>query len=244
MWNRLEACARKQKKTETSPKGLSASFVVLRANHLQRTISWKKLVKWRDFSQVANYGLGGQYSLHWDSFGLQPSMPREQEQIQYNTISDGDRLGTFMAYLEDVRLAGGTAFPMLQKYIAASKNTAIFWLNLDADGLRLPTTLHGGCPVLVGSKWITNKWIRYYDQGLKYPCGLFPRSPLDMYSLFQSQTLSKSIFQNRLEWMQINYWNKYLMLYSFTMASDSDEFCNFDWFQRILNSQRFSRRSS
>ena len=27
------------------------------------------------------------------------------------------------------------------------------------SGLLNPETLHGGCPVVVGSKWITNKWV-------------------------------------------------------------------------------------
>ena len=32
-------------------------------------------------------------------------------------------------------------------------------VNLKTSGLKDPLTAHGGCPVLVGSKWITNKWV-------------------------------------------------------------------------------------
>ena len=32
-------------------------------------------------------------------------------------------------------------------------------MNLRTSGLKDPITAHGGCPVLVGSKWITNKWV-------------------------------------------------------------------------------------
>ena len=32
-------------------------------------------------------------------------------------------------------------------------------VNLKTSGLKDPVTAHGGCPVLVGSKWITNKWV-------------------------------------------------------------------------------------
>ena len=32
-----------------------------------------------------------------------------------------------------------------------------------------PFTVHGGCPVLVGSKWITNKWVRWKAQELSLP---------------------------------------------------------------------------
>ena len=33
-------------------------------------------------------------------------------------------------------------------------------------------TFHGGCPVLAGSKWITNKWIRQFGQYRNFPCAL------------------------------------------------------------------------
>ena len=33
-------------------------------------------------------------------------------------------------------------------------------------------TFHGGCPVLAGSKWITNKWIRQFSQVWNFPCSL------------------------------------------------------------------------
>ena len=46
--------------------------------------------------------------------------------------------------------------------------------------------MHGGCPVLVGSKWITNKWIHSHDQFLKYPCSLNPtNSKLEVHSLHE-----------------------------------------------------------
>ena len=34
----------------------------------------------------------------------------------------------------------------------------------------MPHTYHGGCPVLAGSKWITNKWIRSWSQFKHFPC--------------------------------------------------------------------------
>ena len=41
------------------------------------------------------------------------------------------------------------------------------------NGILDIQTLHGGCPVLVGSKWITNKWIRWKHQQFKFPCPRF-----------------------------------------------------------------------
>ena len=45
----------------------------------------------------------------------------------------------------------------------------------------------GGCPVLVGSKWITNKWIHSNDQFLKFPCGLDFHDVFDTFNLWRRQ---------------------------------------------------------
>jgi hypothetical protein len=39
-----------------------------------------------------------------------------------------------------------------------------FRLNLLPAGDIDRLSAHGGCPVLVGSKWITNKWVAAFDQ--------------------------------------------------------------------------------
>ena len=132
--------------------------------------------------QVANYGLGGQYATHFDpvNFWRLPQNIKPESHFYYK--SKGDRLATFMGYLSDVELGGGTVFPLLGLRSQAVRGDAIFWLNLHSDGSTDPLTLHGGCPVLVGSKWITNKWIAHHDQGLlSYPCGL---RPLERYPAF------------------------------------------------------------
>ena len=48
-------------------------------------------------------------------------------------------------------------------------------MNLNWTSFKRPIiccryTYHGGCPVLAGSKWITNKWIRSRAQFQLYPC--------------------------------------------------------------------------
>ena len=118
-----------------------------------------------EYFQVANYGVGGHYGIHWDAFNLHKT---DQGQEM------GDRIATLMAYLSDVQVGGNTVFPMLGLSVRPEKGSDLFWVNLKPLGHSEPLSLHGGCPVVVGSKWISNKWIKYYDQVLAFPCGLDP----------------------------------------------------------------------
>ena len=69
--------------------------------------------------------------------------------------------------------------------------TAIFWVNIVPEGPRSRVTKHGGCPVAVGSKWITNKWISSNDQFDVYPCPL--EKGAEHYGLFEKwRTWQKS----------------------------------------------------
>ena len=115
--------------------------------------------------QIANYGLGGQYSQHLDPHGHWEG--KSTHPIHSMT---GDRLSTIMVYLTDVKAGGATAFPNTGNRIPASRGDAAFWINMKTSGMVDKLTHHGGCPVLVGSKWITNKWVGYLEQFTKWKC--------------------------------------------------------------------------
>jgi len=119
--------------------------------------------------QVANYGIGGQYTKHWDAAG-------EGVDVNDGFDGQGSRIQTFMAYLSDVEAGGATSFPMLGMSVWPKKGDAITWYNLHRNGQQDKLMAHGGCPVIKGSKWITNKWIRWYHQALTYPCDVNPTS--------------------------------------------------------------------
>uniref|UniRef100_A0A665VEL9 procollagen-proline 4-dioxygenase n=1 Tax=Echeneis naucrates TaxID=173247 RepID=A0A665VEL9_ECHNA len=113
--------------------------------------------------QVANYGVGGQYEPHFD-FSRRP--------FDSNLKVDGNRLATFLNYMSDVEAGGATVFPDFGAAIWPRKGTAVFWYNLFKSGEGDYRTRHAACPVLVGSKWVSNKWIHERGQEFRRPCGL------------------------------------------------------------------------
>ena len=107
--------------------------------------------------QVSNYGLGGHYVEHSDV--LPPK-----------NLTNGNRLATFLIYLTDVNFGGNTVFVHPEISIAAVKGSAVFWFNVDQRGKLDWRTVHGGCPVVIGDKWIATKWIRERGQEFIKKC--------------------------------------------------------------------------
>ena len=68
---------------------------------------------------------------------------------------NGDRIGTFMFYLSDVEVGGGTGFPVAGEAARPIAGSAAFWHNLKKNRDADYRTWHGGCPVAFGVKWGT-----------------------------------------------------------------------------------------
>ncbi|XP_060942029.1 prolyl 4-hydroxylase subunit alpha-2-like isoform X1 [Limanda limanda] len=115
--------------------------------------------------QVANYGVGGQYEPHYD-------FSRKDEPDAFKRLGTGNRVATFLNYMSDVEAGGATVFPDFGAAIVPRKGTAVFWYNLFKSGEGDYRTRHAACPVLVGSKWVSNKWIHERGQEFRRPCGL------------------------------------------------------------------------
>ena len=75
-----------------------------------------------------------------------------------------------MGYLSDVPAGGYTAFPFIGTFVKPKKQSMVIWWNMDKSGGYDILTKHGGCPVMVGNKWILNKWVRAYPQMFRRPC--------------------------------------------------------------------------
>lgn len=115
--------------------------------------------------QVANYGIGGQYEPHFD-------FARKEEKEAFKSLGTGNRIATFLAYMTDVEAGGATVFPYLGLKLYPKKGAAAFWYNLYRNGDGIYNTRHAACPVLVGVKWVSNKWIHERGQEFRRPCSL------------------------------------------------------------------------
>ncbi|EDV53054.1 prolyl 4-hydroxylase subunit alpha-2 [Drosophila erecta] len=134
-------------------------------------------MKYAEDHQFANYGIGGHYGQHMDWF--------YQTTFDAGLVSSpemGNRIATVLFYLSDVSQGGGTAFPQLRTLLKPKKYAAAFWHNLHASGVGDVRTQHGACPIIAGSKWVQNRWIREFDQSDRRPCELWDDS-LASYAL-------------------------------------------------------------
>lgn len=74
-------------------------------------------------------------------------------------LSSGQRVKTFMIYLNEDVEGGGTHFKRLDKTFYPKTGTALIWDNV-IDGKNNPDSLHEGQPVDSGSKYIITSWWR------------------------------------------------------------------------------------
>ncbi|XP_017076371.2 prolyl 4-hydroxylase subunit alpha-1 [Drosophila eugracilis] len=115
--------------------------------------------------QVVNYGIGGHYEPHFD-------FARKEEQRAFEGLNLGNRIATVLFYMSDVEQGGATVFTSLHTALFPKKGTAAFWMNLHKDGEGDVRTRHAACPVLTGTKWVSNKWIHERGQEFRRPCSL------------------------------------------------------------------------
>ncbi|XP_050832455.1 prolyl 4-hydroxylase subunit alpha-1 isoform X4 [Serinus canaria] len=139
--------------------------------------------------QVANYGVGGQYEPHFD-------FARKDEPDAFKELGTGNRIATWLFYMSDVSAGGATVFPEVGASVWPRKGTAVFWYNLCCgtehraecscrsqgtavlwynlfpSGEGDYSTRHAACPVLVGNKWVSNKWLHERGQEFRRPCTL------------------------------------------------------------------------
>jgi hypothetical protein len=104
--------------------------------------------------QVMHYSVGQQFRLHHDY--LDPELPGHAIDIEQR----GQRIGTFLVYLNDDFEGGETEFPAAGIKFRGKKGDALFFTNVGRNGEPDPKSMHIGCPPSAGEKWILSQWIR------------------------------------------------------------------------------------
>jgi len=128
--------------------------------------------------------LAGQYDVHWDQIMMHNDGTSKVQRREVFNNRMGDRFATLMGYLSDVQLGGHTVFPTVGAYVKPVKGSMVIWWNMDKAGGYDWRVRHGGCPVMVGSKWITNKWLRINSQMFVKPCPKYKTRELRKFRNF------------------------------------------------------------
>lgn len=104
--------------------------------------------------QVLRYAAGQQFRPHHDF--LDPEQRGQAEDI----ARSGQRIATFLLYLNNDYGGGETTFPTAGLSFRGGTGDALFFANVLPNGACDPLTLHAGLPPVSGEKWVFSQWIR------------------------------------------------------------------------------------
>ncbi len=108
-----------------------------------------------EVTAILRYEVGQKYLAHYDYFDK--NSPGQTEDFS----GEGQRVVTFLVYLNDDYVGGETAFPVVKARYKGRKGDALFFWNVAPDGAPDGRTLHAGLPPTRGEKWLLSQWIRY-----------------------------------------------------------------------------------
>jgi len=104
---------------------------------------------------VLHYSPGEQIADHFDFVD-----PQSTTDYAAEIARNGQRLITFLIYLNDDYEGGETAFPKLGFSHRGTLGGGIYFINALADMSPDLRMLHAGCPILRGEKWIITQFVR------------------------------------------------------------------------------------
>lgn len=111
---------------------------------------------------LLRYEKGQQYQLHPDYMSTETWPAADL----VNRMG-GQRVATFLMYLNDVEEGGGTRFAKGGIQVKAKRGQALFWYNLYANASVDPNSWHEGLPVEKGIKFVATCWIRVSGFGFR-----------------------------------------------------------------------------
>jgi prolyl 4-hydroxylase len=104
--------------------------------------------------QVLHYQTGEQSAAHRDYLG--PDVPGHAADLARR----GQRVVTFLIYLNAAFEGGETNFPLLRLAHKGQAGDALMFGNVDPAGEPDARTLHAGTPPTLGEKWLFSQWVR------------------------------------------------------------------------------------
>jgi hypothetical protein len=110
---------------------------------------------------VLRYEPGQEYKPHSDFLQSDPTGRNPEVE------RCGQRIRTFLIYLNEEFEGGETEFPKLGLAVKGKKGDALMFSTVTSDGSESPLALHAGLPVTLGEKFITTLWIR--DKAFTFP---------------------------------------------------------------------------
>ncbi|MGE0582950.1 MAG: 2OG-Fe(II) oxygenase [Steroidobacteraceae bacterium] len=107
-----------------------------------------------EVAKLLHYEPGQQFALHGDfQETTTPALAGEVERR-------GQRIATFLLYLNDDYEGGETDFPRAGFRYRGARGDALLFFNVDAAGLPDFNSVHAGQPTTRGEKWLFSQWIR------------------------------------------------------------------------------------
>ncbi len=107
-----------------------------------------------ELAKILHYSPGETFGEHFDF--LEPANASFAEELN----TRGQRIATFLVYLNDDYEGGETDFPTIGFAHRGRKGDAFYFANLHRSGAPDRDTLHAGRPPTSGEKWLFSQWIR------------------------------------------------------------------------------------
>jgi hypothetical protein len=132
---------------------LDMDFVlaILRARIAEATRSSRASL---EDTNVLHYAVGQAFTRHFDFYD--PALPANAAEI----AATGQRVGTFLLYLNDDFDGAETEFPEIGWRYRGKPGDALYFMNVDEAGRPDRRTMHAGLAPTQGEKWLLSQWIR------------------------------------------------------------------------------------
>jgi hypothetical protein len=138
----------------------AAGFDLVHADVVQAAVQWRMSVAvgvpvaQMEGPTVLHYAVGEQITNHYDF--VNPRMQNYQAEIEKR----GQRIVTFLVYLNDDYEGGETDFPELGLRYHGAKGNGIFFTNALPNGQADLRMVHAGLPPKDNEKWLMSQFIR------------------------------------------------------------------------------------